>query len=589
VETSLAVWYVVSMPAVRGIHVQTVTREYKDKVYVSHLLRRSYREDGKVKKDTLANLSPLGDEIVGAIRLMLAGRTLVPIEELFMVTASQAHGHVAAVETAMRRLGLERLLGSRPSKERDLAMAMIAARVVQPKTKLATTRWWRDTTLPELFNVGWADEEDLYAAMDWLLERQSDIEKKLAARHLRQDGLVLYDLSSTYVEGKKCPLAVLGYNRDGKKGKAQVNFGLITDPRGCPVSVSVFKGNTGDPTTVMPQVERLRKDFGIERMVFVGDRGMVTQKQINQMKRLDGVDWITALRSERIASLVGSGAIQMGLFDERNLFELTHADYPGERLVVCRNPDLAVYRAAKRQSLLAATQEALKKVQGIIARGRLKGMDAIGLRAGKVLGKYKVGKHFDLTIRDDGFDFAVNEERVTQEASLDGIYVVRTSLDSERLDAAGTVRSYKLLAGVERAFRSMKTMDLEVRPIHHRLEGRVRAHIFLCMLAYYVQWHMTEAWRPLTFADEDLAAKTDRDPVAPAKRSEAAQEKVSTGRLSNGSEAHSFRTLLTHLGTIVRNRCRRPKAGDSEPDFAVDTQPNPQQRRALELIAAIAA
>ncbi len=588
-ETSLAVWYVVSMPAVRGIHVQTVTREYKDKVYVSHLLRRSYREDGKVKKDTLANLSPLGDEIVGAIRLMLAGRTLVPIEELFMVTASQAHGHVAAVETAMRRLGLERLLGSRPSKERDLAMAMIAARVVQPKTKLATTRWWRDTTLPELFNVGWADEEDLYAAMDWLLERQSDIEKKLAARHLRQDGLVLYDLSSTYVEGKKCPLAVLGYNRDGKKGKAQVNFGLITDPRGCPVSVSVFKGNTGDPTTVMPQVERLRKDFGIERMVFVGDRGMVTQKQINQMKRLDGVDWITALRSERIASLVGSGAIQMGLFDERNLFELTHADYPGERLVVCRNPDLAVYRAAKRQSLLAATQEALKKVQGIIARGRLKGMDAIGLRAGKVLGKYKVGKHFDLTIRDDGFDFAVNEERVTQEASLDGIYVVRTSLDSERLDAAGTVRSYKLLAGVERAFRSMKTMDLEVRPIHHRLEGRVRAHIFLCMLAYYVQWHMTEAWRPLTFADEDLAAKTDRDPVAPAKRSEAAQEKVSTGRLSNGSEAHSFRTLLTHLGTIVRNRCRRPKAGDSEPDFAVDTQPNPQQRRALELIAAIAA
>lgn len=577
------------MPAERGIHVQTVTREYKGKVYRSHLLRRSYREDGKVKKETLANLSPLGDEIVATIRQQLAGAKLAPVESVFEVRASVHHGHIVAVQTAMRRLGLEKLLASRPSKERDLAMALIASRVAQPNTKLATTRWWRDTTLPELFDVAWADEEDIYAAMDWLLERQPDIEKKLAKKHLSEDGLVLYDLTSTYLEGKTCPLAALGYNRDGKKGKPQVNFGLVTDPRGCPVSVSVFKGNTGDPKTVMPQVEKLRDELGVRRMVLVGDRGMVTQKQIDELKSIDGLDWITALRTERIAELVGGGALQMGLFDERNLFELTHADYPGERLVACRNPDLATYRAAKRQSLLEATREALQRVQGMVGRGRLRGKDAIGVRVGKVLGKYKVGKHFDLDIKDDGFEFTVNAGRVTREAALDGIYVVRTSLDAERLDAAGTVRSYKLLAGVERAFRSMKTMDLEVRPIHHRLENRVRAHIFLCMLAYYVQWHMVEAWRPLTFGDEDQAAKAVRDPVAPAKRSDDAAEKAHTRQLADGTRAHGFRTLLAHLATIVRNRCRRPMAEDSEPEVTVDTTPNPKQRQALELLETIAA
>jgi len=435
--------------------------------------------------------------------------------------------------------------------------------------------------------VGDADEDDLYEAMDWLVDRQPHIEKKLAARHLDEDGLALYDLTSSYFEGVTCPLAAFGHNRDGKKGKLQVNYGLLTNRQGIPVSVSVFEGNSSDPKTLLPQVNKVRKKFDIERFVLVGDRGMLTQKQVNAVQDMDGVDWIGALRPEAIKKLVEGGAIQMGLFDERNLFELIHPDFPGERLVACRNHELAHRRAIKRQSLLDATVGELDKVRRMVERGRLRNQDKIGVRVGKVLNKYRVGKHFELNILDDAFEFHIIEDKVAAEAALDGIYVVRTSLPAARMDAAQTVRSYKLLSQAERAFRSFKTVDLLVRPIRHRLEQRVRAHIFLCMLAYYVLWHMMEAWRPLLFADEDQEAKAVRDPVAPAKRSEAAMRKVHTKRLDDGSLAHSIQTLLGHLAAIVRNTCRCRGAGADESTFDMDTTPDAKQRQALDLLKTI--
>ena len=553
------------------------------------LLREGYREGGKVKNRTLANLSRLPPEAIDALRRVLKGEKLVNADNAFEVVASLHHGHVQAVLDAMRRLGLANLIASRPSRQRDLVLAMVAARTLEPGSKLGTTRWWHITTLPTLLGVSDADEDELYDAMDWLLERQPLIEKKLAARHLHNDGIALYDLSSSYFEGVTCPLAALGHNRDGKKGKLQVNYGLLTDPRGVPVAVSVFKGNTGDPVTLLPHVEKVREEFGIERFVLVGDRGMITQKQIDALGQIDGIDWIAALRPEAIRKLLAGGALQLGLFDERNLFELAHPDFPGERLVACRNPELAKRRAHKRTSLLEATAVELEKVRGMVARGRLCGQDDIGVRVGKVVNKYKVAKHFRLIIEDARFDFEIDADSVRAEAALDGIYVVRTSLPPERMDADETVRSYKLLSRVERAFRSFKTMDLMVRPIHHRLENRVRAHIFLCMLAYYVLWHMLEAWRPLLFADEDQKARAFRDPVAPAKRGEAAMRKVNTGRQADGSPVHSARTLLGRLSTIVRNACRCPGAKPDAPTFDVDTTPDKTQRKALELLKTIAA
>ena len=552
------------------------------------LLRESYRADGTVKKRTLANLSSLPMDQVEAIGAVLKGERLRPAAAMFEICASALHGHVQAVRSAMARLGFAALLASRRSPERDLVCAMVAARIVAPHTKLATTRWWQTTTLAEDLGVHEASEDELYAAMDWLLARQGAIEQKLAHRHLTPGSLVLYDLTSSYFEGTRCPLARLGHNRDGKKGKLQVNYGLTTDRRGCPVAVAVFEGNTADNATLTGQVKKLREDFGIETLVLVGDRGMISQRAIDEeLSEIEGLAWITALKGERIRALIAGGGLQLGLFDARNLFELAHADYPGERLVACRNVELQKLRAHKRDSLLAATAMELEKVRAMVARGRLRGRDQIGVRVGKVVNKYKVAKHFTLEIADDRFAFTRRAEQIAAEAALDGIYVIRTSLPAAQMSAEDTVRSYKALADVERAFRSLKTIDLKVRPIHHRLADRVRSHIFLCMLAYYVEWHMREAWRPLLFADEDQAAKRTRDPVAPAKRSAGAEEKARTRRLPDGSLAHSFRTLLEHLATIVRNTCRTPGAKATASTFQIVTTPSPSQRRALELLDAI--
>jgi transposase len=635
-------------------------------------LRESYREGGKVKTRTLANLSKLPPETLAVVRRSLRGEKLVAVGDAFEIIGSTHHGHVQAVLTTMRRLGVSNLLAARRSRERDLVVAMIVARLVEPDSKLATARWWAVTSLPATLGISDADEDDLYAAMDWLLERQGAIEKRLAARHLHNDALALYDLTSSYFEGVKCPLGKLGHDRDGKKGKLQVNYGLLTDQRGVPVAVSVFEGNTGDPKTLLPQVSKVQQDFGIERFVLVGDRGMLTQKQINALQELDGIDWIGALRPKAIKKLVEAGAIQMGLFDERSLFELKHPDFPNERLVACRNPELARRRADKRKSLLEATTGELDKVRKMVGRGRLQGKaligegvrkilnkykvgrhyrldirddgfdaeldenklaeeierdcgspelasrrlerckghiktiakqldkvrqrtqrgrlhgkDAIGVRVGKVINKYRVSKHFKLDIRDLSFDFEIDEEKVAAEAALDGIYVVRTSLPKETIGTDDTVRSYKLLSQVERAFRSFKTLDLKVRPIHHNLSNRVRAHIFLCMLAYYVEWHMLEAWRPLLFSDEDQEAKRTADPVAPAQRSQAALRKAQTKTLADGSPVHSFQTLLKILGGIVLNTCRVPGAGPDAPTFEVVTTPNAKQQQALKLLDTI--
>ena len=568
-------------------HVVTTTRKYKDQVYCTHLLRRSYREDGKVKNETLGNLSHLPDAVIDLIRRSLAGETFVPAGETFEISSSRAHGHVQAVALAMQRLGFAPLLASKPCRERDLICAMVASRIVCPATKLATTRLWHTSTLAQEFGVSDASEDDLYAAMDWLLAGQDRIQKKLAARHLKEDALVLYDLSSSYFEGSCCPLAKLGYSRDGKRGTLQVNYGLLTDERGCPVAISVHEGNTSDSTTFMPQVTRLREEFGIKRMVMVGDRGMISQKAIDEMSTDAGVAWITALRSSAIRTLVQQGHVQMGLFDERNLLEISSPDFPGERLVACRNPELAKMRVHTREDLLTATEENLQKIKVRVEAGKLVDQDKIGVAVGKVVNQYKVAKHFELQITDDGFTFTRKTDSIAAEAALDGLYIIRTSVKAERMDAATCVRTYKSLAQVERAFRSIKTMDLKVRPIHHYLEGRVRAHIFLCMLAYYVEWHMRQAWRELMFTDEDQAAKLVRDPVAPAKRSDAAMQKVLSRTLEDGSPVHSFQSLMALLQTVVRNTCRTPKSADDAPTFELTTTPSDKQKQALELIGQI--
>ena len=566
----------------KSVHVATTRRQYKDKVYEAHLLRHSYREGGKVKTETLANLTHLGPHLINVIRQSLAGRPVGVLDEQFEIIQSWHHGHVRLVLAAMQRLGIAPLLAAKASPERSLAMAMIAARVLAPASKLSTSSWFSDTTLLAELGIDSASEDDLYAAMDWLVDQQSAVEKRLAKRHLKEGGLVLYDLSSTYFEGKTCPLAAYGYNRDGKKGKLQLNFGMVTDPWGRPVAVDVVKGNVGDPKTVMPQVMRVKDRFGIEQFVIVGDRGMLSQRHLDTL-RADhpGVEWVTALRTERIRELVADKSIQPELFDERNLFELNHANFPGERLVACRNPALGRLRAQTRQSLLEATEKDLAKVAAGAGRGRLKTAAAIGLRVGRILNKHKVAKHFDLTIGEGTLQFERRQAAINAEAALDGIYVVRTSLPAAQRSTDDTVRDYKRLTQVEHAFRSMKTVDLHVRPLWHRTEKRVKAHIFLCMLAYYVQWHLEKALAPLTFGDETPEDRLTRDAVAPARPNDEVKRKCSTKQNISGDPVMRLTRVLGHMATIVRNRCRA-KGGDET--FDLDTLPNPLQRRALELV-----
>jgi Transposase DDE domain len=554
------------------------------------LLRESIREGKRVRKRTIANLSALPIEQAEMIRRVLKGEKLGPLESALEVARSQHHGHVEAVLTAMRRLGFDKLIDAKSSRERDLVVAMVAGRIIAPEaSKLAMVRAWSDTTLADELGVADADEDCLYAAMDWLLERQETIEKRLARRHLKADGLVLFDLTSSYFEGVTCPLAKLGYNRDDKPGTLQVNWGLLTDERGCPVAVSVFEGNSGDPKTLLPQVEKVRAVFGIDQLVMVGDRGMISQVQIDAMRDLDGVQWITALKNGAIRKLADGGTLQLDLFDERNLITFTHDDFPGERLIACRNPDLARLRAAKRNDLIASTAAELGKVKAMVDSGRLKGQAKIGVRVGKVVDKYKVGKHFDIVIDKTAFSFSLNAEQVAAEAALDGLYVIRTSVEEADMSAEWAVLNYKRLAEIERGFRTLKGIDLSVRPIRHRLEGRVKAHILISMLAYYVQWHMIQAWAPLTFKDEaDADQARERDPVAPAQRSQAALDKVTSRQLPDGTPAMSFTRLLAHMATIVRNTMRSASARIGEATFTLTTRPNPKQQHALDLLATIA-
>ncbi|MBF0433884.1 MAG: transposase [Magnetococcales bacterium] len=551
------------------------------------LLRESYRENGKTKNRTLANLRGLSELQIDRIRRVLRDEPLVPIEQSFQVLRARHHGHVQAVMTAMQRLGMAELIASRPCRERNLVLAMLVARILAPQTKLATTRWLETTSLPEELSIIGASEDSLYDAMDWLLARQERIERKLSARHLSENSLVMFDLSSTYFEGSSCPLAAFGYNRDGKAGKMQVNFGLLTDARSCPVSVSVFNGNTSDVKTLLPQVSRTREKFGIQNLVMVGDRGMITQTHINTFRKTPGLGWITALRSDAIRSLMPEKGFQFGLFDGRNLAEFTHPDFPSERLVACHNQDLANRRARTRLTLLAKTVRRIEPIQRSVATGRLRGQDKIGLRVGRVINRYKMAKHFQLEIGERSLDWRINLTNINAEADLDGIYIVRTNLPADRMDATDTVRSYKRLAKVERAFRSIKEMDLQVRPVHHRLEGRVRAHIFLCMLAYYVKWHMAEAWRPLLFAEEPVNVKPSADPVTTPKRSRVTLDKVQSRRLPDGSTTHSFQTLLADLATITRNTCRTINDLQGAPTFSLDVPPSPKQHQALELLKTI--
>ena len=562
-----------------AVHVATTRRHYKDRVYETHLLRRSYREGGKVKTETVGNLSHLPPELIDLVRRGLAGERFLPASGM-EIRRSVPHGHVAAVLGTLRSLGVERLIEPRRSRARDLVVGMLVARLIAPASKLATARGLGATTLGDLLGIGDASEDELYGALDWLGERQARIEARLAARHLVPGGLVYYDLSSSYLEGSHCPLARLGYSRDGKKGTLQIEYGLLADPDGRPVAVAVVPGNTGDPATVPATVDTLRTRFGLERIVLVGDRGMLTSARIETV-RAAGFDWISALRGPAIRTLAQDGALQLGLFDERNLAEIEHPDFPGERLIVCRNPALAAERARKRIELLAATEAALARVVARVEAGTLRGAARIGLALGRVVDRFKMAKHFELEIGDDHLVVTRREQAIAAEAALDGLYVLRTSVPAERLDAPSVVRSYKRLSRVERAFRGFKAADLAIRPIRHWTEDRVRAHVFLCMLAYYVQWHLERAWAPLLFRDEEPADLPD--PVAPAARSEAALAKARSHELADGTPAHSFKTLLAELATLTRNLVV-PAGAPDEAAFEIIATPTPLQARAFALL-----
>ena len=550
------------------------------------LLRKAWREGRKIRKKTLENLSKWPPEKVELLRRVLRGETLVPVGEAFATERSLPHGHVRAVLGTIRKLGLDKLIASKRCRERDLAVAMVAEQLIHPCSKLATTRLWHTTTLAEELKVQDADEDELYEAMDWLLRRQTRIEKKLSQRHLSEGSLVLYDVTSSYYEGRTCPLVRFGHNRDGKKGMPIIVYGVLTDEDGRPIAVDVYPGNTGDPTTVSDQVEKLQRRFGLSRVVLVGDRGMLTHTQIDNLKKHPGLGWISALRSRSIRKLVEGGELQMSLFDQKNLAEITSPDYPGERLIVCFNPLLADERRRKREELLTATGKALEKVSKQVKRRTRKPMrkDEIGLKVGKVLNRFKVGKHFTLKIEDGAFEWSRCEESIRREKALDGIYVIRTSEPKERLSAEDVVRKYKSLAQVERAFRTLKGLEIRVRPIRHRREVRVRAHVFICMLTYYVEWHMRKALAPLLFDDEELdEERKNRDPVAPARQSASAKKKKTSRRTPDGFPVHSFETLMKELGTRCRNRCRI-KSDPSCPTFCQLTEPTPLQVRALQLL-----
>ena len=556
------------------------------------LLRESYRDAGKVKKRTLANLSKWPPALVEGLRVLLKGGTaLARLEAAFDIVRARPHGHVAAVLGTLRKLRLERLIAPQRSPERDRVLAMIVARVLDPGSKLATARNLAEATagdsLAETLALGTVDEDELYAAMDWLLTRQQRIERGLARRHLQDGALVLYDLTSVYLEGRSCPLARRGHSRDGKKGKLQIEFGLLCDAEGRPVAVEVFPGNAADPTTVGVQIEKLRARFGLSKVVLVGDRGMLTEARIREEVKPAGLDWIGALRGPAIRKLVESGAVQLSLFDETDLVEVRTDAYPGERLMVCRNPLLADERARKREELLDATEELLDPIVAATRRKkwRLKGEDKIGERVGKVIGKFRMAKHFEWDIDDDGaFGYKRNAASIASEAALDGLYVIRTSLSETELDDQGTVRAYKRLSAVERAFRSLKSVDLKVRPVFHRTAERVRAHVLLCMLAYYVEWHMRRRLAPLLFDDEDpTGAEAQRTSVvAPARVSESARRKARTKRTDEGRPVHSFRSLLRDLATVTKNRVA-PRLPGAEP-FDIIARPTELQRQAFRLL-----
>jgi hypothetical protein len=571
--------------------VAEITRMHGGRRYRYYLLRRTYRDAGQVKHETLGNLSRLPAATIELIRRAVRGEALVSPDDAFDVIRSRPHGHVAAVVGTARKVGLSALLAATRSRERDLVEAMVAARVLDPCSKLATARALaaetRESSLGESLGVGDADEDALYAAMDWLLVRQARVEQALARRHLTDGSLVLYDVTSTYFEGRKCPLAKLGHSREGRRDKLQIVFGLLTNGEGCPVAVEVFEGNIGDPKTLPAQITKIRDRFRIARVVLVGDRGMLTEARLREdLRPIEGLDWITALRAPAIQALAAGGALQLSLFDQQDLAEITHPDYPGERLIVCKNPLLAAERARKRADLLEATERDLAAIAAATQRAKrpLRGQARIALRVGKVLGRRKVGKHFTLEITDTRFRATRDEAAIAREAALDGVYVLRTSVGANRLPTAEAVRSYKQLAAIERAFRSLKTVDLKVRPIHHRKADRVRAHVFLCMLAYYVEWHMRRAWAPLLFDDDDKAAAEAerRSVVAPAQRSPRAQAKARTKRMDDGGPVHSFHSLLRHLRTIVKDRMRLKSAVAIE--FDKITTPTPLQQRALDLL-----
>jgi transposase len=563
------------------MHVVTNRRHGRRREYVTHLLRRSYREDGKVKNETLANLSHLPDEVIELIRGALAGRRYVDAEAAFAIERSLPAGHVQAARSMARRLELQRVLDRSPSRERDLCMAMILQRAIAPGSKLQTVRSLSQSTLGSELGVTDADEDELYAALDWLLERQARIEDRLARRHLSDGELVLYDVSSSYFEGRTCPLAKLGYSRDQKRGTLQIIYGLLCDRPGRPIAVEVFTGELHDDKTLPAQVDKLKTRFDLKTVIVVCDRGMVTKANLELMAQTDGIGWITALKAPQIKRLVAQGALQLSLFDQQNLAEISAPeDYPGERLVVCRNPLVTADRARKRDELLAATERGLDEIRERVERGTLAGADQIGLAAGPVLKRYRVKKHFEIEITDTSLTYRRRIKQIEAEADLDGIYVLRTSVAAETLPPGEVVRSYKGLEEVERAFGTFKGPELQIRPIHHRLEGRVRAHVLLCTLAYYLTWHLRAAWAPLLFKDEQ--PPLERDPVAKATRSPAAQRKAQTKRTTIGEPCHSYRSLIAELATLTRNTIRLPGA---QATFHKLAQPTPLQARALDLAA----
>jgi transposase len=569
-----------------AIHVAKIVRKHGGKTYVSHLLRRSYRQDGKVKHRTLGNLSHLPERLIDIIRRSLQGEAFVTSAEAFRTVATKPHGHVEAVLTTFRKLDLENLLASQPSRQRSLILALIAQRILAPCSKLATTRYWHTTTLAEELAVADADSKELYAAMDWLRARQGTIEKRLAQRHLAENAVVLYDVSSSYYEGHTCPLACYGHDRDGKKGLPIIVYGLLTDAHGRPVALDVYPGNTADPATVPNQIAKVRQRFALTRVVLVGDRGMLTQTRIDTLQQYPGLGWISALRSEAIRELIAKGTLARSLFDQRNLAEISSPDFPGERLLACYNPLLEEQRHAKRQRLLAATEEDLQKLAAEVQRRTQKPLTAvaIGLKAGKVIGRHKMAKHFQLQIADGSFTWSRNEASITCEEQLDGIYVIRTSEPDSAFSPADCVRTYKSLALVERAFRCLKGIDLLVRPIHHRVDPRVRAHLFLCLLAYYVEWHMRQTLQSLLFADEELDQdRRERDPVQPAEASESAKAKKKTQKTAEGMPVHSFATLLAHLATRSRNT-HQIVSDPTGATFQQTTEPDALQAEALRLL-----